>query len=181
MLYVDRPQGRRLLPVPQPPIEAQLDRLLRAAHLRRRREIGDALIEAFVAGADDDDDDDAGGRSHGVDELHIVHTQFMSMMTQSAVARRIAPMEVEVRRGDGGTEAVPPYEFEPDAEALLDALLPQVHQHAHLRGAAGRGGDRVGGAPAGDEGGDGQRRRHDQDAHARDEPRPAGSDHPGNQ
>ena len=35
-LYVDRPQGRRLLPVPQPADRGELDRLLRAAVLRGR-------------------------------------------------------------------------------------------------------------------------------------------------
>jgi F-type H+-transporting ATPase subunit gamma len=87
------------------------------------REIGETLIEAFVAGADDVDGG-AGGTDGvlGVDELHVVSTQFRSLMTQTPVARFLSPMQVEEREGDG---PLPAYEFEPDPEELLDALLPK--------------------------------------------------------
>jgi F-type H+-transporting ATPase subunit gamma len=86
------------------------------------REVGGSLIEAFVAGADDVDG--AAGRDGiaGVDELHVVSTQFRSLMTQVPVARFLAPMQVEEREGNG---LLPAYEFEPDPEELLDALLPK--------------------------------------------------------
>jgi F-type H+-transporting ATPase subunit gamma len=80
------------------------------------RSIGETLIEAFVRGAEEDG-------AGGVDELHVVHTEFKSLMTQAPVSRFIAPMEVEERpRAEG---ILPAYEFEPEAEALLDALLPK--------------------------------------------------------
>jgi F-type H+-transporting ATPase subunit gamma len=92
--------------------------------------IADALIAAFVAGADDVDDPDSGGHPGGadevlgVDELHIVHTQFRSLMTQSPVANFLAPMQVEeAEETEHGP--LPAYEFEPDPDALLDALLPK--------------------------------------------------------
>jgi len=90
------------------------------------REIGETLIKAFVAGADDVDT--AGVPAHGpdgilgVDELHVVHTQFRSLMTQIPVANFLAPMVVEEQEATG---PLPSYEFEPEAEELLDALLPK--------------------------------------------------------
>ena len=59
------------------------------------QEIADTLVEAFLAGADDDGDGAGDDGILGVDELHIVFTEFRSMLTQSAEARRIAPMVVE--------------------------------------------------------------------------------------
>ncbi|GAA1813853.1 F0F1 ATP synthase subunit gamma [Planosporangium flavigriseum] len=82
------------------------------------REVGESLIEAFVAGADGENGD--GGR--GVDELHMVSTQFKSLMTQEPVARFLAPMQVEEREQTG---PMPAYEFEPEPDELLDALLPK--------------------------------------------------------
>ena len=86
------------------------------------REIGETLIEAFVAGADDTADGPGPDGILGVDELHIVHTQFQSLMTQTPMARILAPMQVEEREVTG---PLPAYEFEPEAEELLDALLPK--------------------------------------------------------
>jgi F-type H+-transporting ATPase subunit gamma len=94
------------------------------------REIGVKLIEAFVAGADDEDDREGGagldGRL-GVDELHIVHTAFRSLMTQSPSANQLAPMEVvETEVYEAHPSGVlPAYEFEPEADTLLDELLPK--------------------------------------------------------
>ncbi|MGC7327302.1 F0F1 ATP synthase subunit gamma, partial [Mycobacteroides abscessus subsp. abscessus] len=59
------------------------------------REIADTLVNAFMAGADDEGDDAGADGILGVDELHIVFTEFRSMLSQTAVARRAAPMEVE--------------------------------------------------------------------------------------
>jgi F-type H+-transporting ATPase subunit gamma len=87
--------------------------------------IGRALIDVF-APADDAD------RSGAVDEVHIVYTEFVSLLSQVPTARRLAPMEtdeLEEQDGDGGRSGdsgVPTsYEFEPSPEALLDALLPK--------------------------------------------------------
>ncbi|WBB63014.1 F0F1 ATP synthase subunit gamma [Streptomyces sp. WMMC500] len=71
----------------------------------------------------------------GVDEIHIVYTEFHSMMTQTAVDRRLLPivfektaeesMEVfeEARKKEHGYQAL--YDFEPSADGVLDALLPR--------------------------------------------------------
>ena len=63
-----------------------------------------------------------------MDELHIVFTEFVSMMTQTAVDRAAAA--AEPRRGRAGDrqakdEILPLYDFEPSAEDVLDALLPR--------------------------------------------------------
>jgi F-type H+-transporting ATPase subunit gamma len=85
--------------------------------------IGDALLEAFIAGADDAEAHYGPDDIQGVDELHIVSTQFKSLMTQSAEAHFLAPMQVEEREVE--SELRPAYEFEPDADELLNALLPK--------------------------------------------------------
>ena len=87
------------------------------------RKIGESLLEAFVAGADDTDENYGPDGIQGVDELHIVSTQFKSLMTQQAEARFLAPMQVEETEREPGLR--PAYEFEPEAEELLDALLPK--------------------------------------------------------
>jgi F-type H+-transporting ATPase subunit gamma len=88
------------------------------------REVGVALIGAFVAGADDSIEGPGADGVLGVDELHIVSTHFQSLMSQSPNARILAPMEVEEREA-AEHGLLPAYEFEPDPDALLDALLPK--------------------------------------------------------
>jgi F-type H+-transporting ATPase subunit gamma len=82
------------------------------------REIGNALIEAFV-----DDSDE------GVDEVHIVYTRFRSMLVQEPHSVRMLPLEVvEGEEKPDPDEVLPLYEFEPEADAVLDALLPKYVQ-----------------------------------------------------
>jgi len=90
------------------------------------REIADTLVTAFMSGADDEGDEPGEDGILGVDELHIVFTEFKSMLSQSAEARRIAPMVVEYV-GDDEPEDGPRtlFSFEPDPETLFDALLPR--------------------------------------------------------
>ncbi|MEU8715825.1 MULTISPECIES: F0F1 ATP synthase subunit gamma [unclassified Streptomyces] len=64
----------------------------------------------------------------GVDELHIVYTEFVSMMTQTALGDRLLPLSLEEVAEEGaakGDEILPLYDFEPSAEDVLDALLPR--------------------------------------------------------
>jgi F-type H+-transporting ATPase subunit gamma len=77
-------------------------------------EITAALLEAFERPT----------AEGGVDELHLVHTTFISMLSQRPSARRMLPLEVEEVEGEPATGAVPLYEFEPSPQAVLDALLP---------------------------------------------------------
>ena len=106
------------------------------------QKVGSELIDVFTAGEDDDYEGGAGGSAGpdgilGVDELHIVYTEFRSLLSQVPVAKRMAPLEVEEveefdyeredrEHGTAGDSGVPTsYEFEPSAEGLLDALLPK--------------------------------------------------------
>ena len=79
------------------------------------KEISDSLIDAFLKDAQTD--------PTGVDELHIVFTQFKSMLTQIPDARRMLPLEVVETEVSSGL--LPAYEFEPNAGQVLDALLPR--------------------------------------------------------
>src|SRR5688572_8445991 len=95
-------------------------------------EIGQALIDAFVADTDGADGDDDAVR--GVDEVHVVYTRFRSMMVQEPTAVRLLPLEVveasESQQSDSPStdEVLPLYEFEPSAEVVLDSLLPRYVQ-----------------------------------------------------
>ena len=101
------------------------------------QEVGRTLIDAFTAGADDDEAGGAGADGVlGVDELHIVYTEFRSLLSQVPVAKRMAPLEVEEveefrderdeqAQAERTSDVPTSYEFEPSAEALLDALLPK--------------------------------------------------------
>ncbi|WP_030596954.1 F0F1 ATP synthase subunit gamma [Streptomyces fulvoviolaceus] len=63
----------------------------------------------------------------GVDELHIVFTEFVSMMTQTALDDRLLPLSLEdvAKEAAPQGEILPLYDFEPSAEDVLDALLPR--------------------------------------------------------
>jgi len=75
-----------------------------------------------MEGAGDDDDPQADD-VQGVDELHIVYSEFKSMMSQTAVDHRMAPLVVEYVEEDTGPRTL--YSFEPDATTLFEALLPR--------------------------------------------------------
>ncbi|MCF3143135.1 F0F1 ATP synthase subunit gamma [Streptomyces platensis] len=65
----------------------------------------------------------------GVDELHIVFTEFLSMMTQTALDDRLLPLSLgKAAESDESAQAgeiLPLFDFEPSAEDVLDALLPR--------------------------------------------------------
>jgi F-type H+-transporting ATPase subunit gamma len=84
-------------------------------HYVNAAEAGDEVVQAFLAGVE--------GEADGVDEIHVVYTEFNSMLSQTPAAKRIAPMEVEYDSRPTGPVAI--YDFEPDAETLLGALLPK--------------------------------------------------------
>jgi len=80
------------------------------------KEVADTVIEKFTQ-------DSTEG---GVDEIHIVYNRFVSLVTQQPEVVRILPLEVvegveEVEE----TEVFPLYEFEPEPDDVLDALLPR--------------------------------------------------------
>ncbi|KQV24745.1 MULTISPECIES: F0F1 ATP synthase subunit gamma [unclassified Microcella] len=79
------------------------------------KDIADTLVEAFIAG----------GESEGVDEIHIVYNRFVSLVTQTPEIVRVLPLEVvDGVEEPGSTDVLPLYEFEPEVDDVLDALLP---------------------------------------------------------
>jgi F-type H+-transporting ATPase subunit gamma len=69
------------------------------------------VLEAFGAGE--------------VDEIQLVCTEFVSMLTQRPVVRRLLPLEIEETTEESPQGPLPQYEFEPSPGEVLDALLPQ--------------------------------------------------------
>lgn len=84
------------------------------------QQVGRTLIDAFLQPTDEG----------GVDEIHIVYTEFLSMLSQRPDVRRILPLEVEEVEETEESSAVgsPLYEFEPSADKVLEALLPRYVQ-----------------------------------------------------
>jgi F-type H+-transporting ATPase subunit gamma len=80
------------------------------------REIGTTLVEAFVKDYEDG----------GIDEIHIVFTRFISMVTQQPEIIRLLPLQVmEGDEPPAEDDVLPLYAFEPNAAEVLDALLPK--------------------------------------------------------
>ena len=97
------------------PVAQKWDGFSDAPTYANAREIADALIGAFLQPTDEG----------GVDEIHIVYTRFVSMLTQRAEVIRLLPLEVvEGTDAPEDEDILPLYEFEPDAETVLDELLP---------------------------------------------------------
>ena len=91
------------------------------------REIGDALIQAFLAASDDSIELE--GTAKPCDEVHVVYTRFRSMLIQEPTAVRLLPLEVvEGTEPPADDEVLPLYEFEPSPAEVLDSLLPRYVQ-----------------------------------------------------
>ena len=86
-----------------------------APRYRNAQEISDALLGAFNAGPE----------QGGVDQIHLVATAFVSMLTQRPSVRRLLPLEIEETEEEGPSGPLPAYEFEPGPAEVLDALMPQ--------------------------------------------------------
>lgn len=79
-------------------------------------EIADALAGAFMAPVEEG----------GVAEVYTISTRFVSMVRQVVEKRRMLPIEV-VQADEGEPSeatALPLYEFEPNADEVLNGLLP---------------------------------------------------------
>jgi F-type H+-transporting ATPase subunit gamma len=83
-----------------------------APRYRHAQEITAALLEALSA-------------EDGVDEIHLVCTDFVSMLTQRPAVRRLLPLQIVETEEEHPAGPLPQYEFEPGPEEVLDALMPQ--------------------------------------------------------
>jgi len=80
------------------------------------REIAERVVADFTKEYDEG----------GVDEFHVVFTRFVNMVTQEPEVIRMLPLEVvEGEEAPSEEDVLPLYEFEPNAEEVLDALLPK--------------------------------------------------------
>lgn len=79
----------------------------------KAQEVSAALIETFLADSN----------AAGVDELHIIYTKFKSMILQEPVADVLLPLATT--GAAEGEASVSAYEFESNAESVLNALLPR--------------------------------------------------------
>lgn len=79
------------------------------------REIGERVVREFIAGSE----------NGGVDEVHLVYTRFVNMVTQEVQVTRLLPLEVVEDEAPHDDSVYPLYEFEPGAADVLDALLPR--------------------------------------------------------
>ncbi|WP_104179000.1 F0F1 ATP synthase subunit gamma [Arthrobacter sp. B0490] len=86
-----------------------------APEFETAREVGEALLETFLKDHEDG----------GVDEIHIVYTKFRSMVVQEPAVLRLLPLEVVDEQVPQDGELLPLYEYEPEPEQVLDALLPR--------------------------------------------------------
>jgi F-type H+-transporting ATPase subunit gamma len=84
-----------------------------APRYRHAQQITTVLLEAFNA------------EEGGLDEIHLVCTDFVSMLTQRPAVRRLLPLEIEETEEEHPSGPLPQYEFEPGPEEVLDALMPQ--------------------------------------------------------
>jgi F-type H+-transporting ATPase subunit gamma len=93
-------------------------------------EIATALLDAYAKPAEEG----------GVDEIHVIYSEFVSMLTQRAIVRRILPLEIERTDQPPPSGPMPIYEFEPSPEDVLNSLLPWYVEsrlfHALLESAA---------------------------------------------
>jgi F-type H+-transporting ATPase subunit gamma len=88
------------------------------------RDATDTVVSALNATSEGESN---GGE--GIDELYVVYTRFESMVTQSPVAALVSPVRLAQAASDApSTESegpAPAYEFEPEGEELLAAMLPR--------------------------------------------------------
>ena len=87
-----------------------------APQYENARDIGDRLVGDFLKEYEDG----------GIDEIHIVFTRFVSMVSQEPEIIRLLPLEVvEGDEKPAADDVLPLYDFEPNAADVLDALLPK--------------------------------------------------------
>ncbi|MFC3299707.1 F0F1 ATP synthase subunit gamma [Arthrobacter agilis] len=86
-----------------------------APEFETAREVGEALLATFLKDYEEG----------GVDEIHVVYTKFRSMVVQEPSVMRLLPLEVVDEEVTQPGDLLPLYEYEPEPEQVLDALLPR--------------------------------------------------------
>jgi F-type H+-transporting ATPase subunit gamma len=83
----------------------------------------EALVSALTASIEGRDEP-------GIDELYVIYTQFKNSVTQIATAIQVSPVQLDdvakaEPKDDNADGPKPLYEFEPEADKLIGALLPR--------------------------------------------------------
>jgi F-type H+-transporting ATPase subunit gamma len=111
-------KGRDLLHRIGKPIMAEFTQLPDPARFIDVSAIGRVLVEEFLNG--------------GADEVHLVYTDFVNMLTQIPRSKKILPLEwkregVRVQEHDPVVSSgpAPAYIYEPGPEALLNEIVPR--------------------------------------------------------
>jgi F-type H+-transporting ATPase subunit gamma len=94
------------------------------------REATETVVSALLATSEGEFDGHA-----GIDELYVVYTRFESMVTQTPIAAQVAPVRlsdaeqavIDERDSEQASSdsPAPAYEFEPEPDELMTALLPR--------------------------------------------------------
>ena len=77
-------------------------------------EVAEALLEVFSRPA----------AEGGAQEIHLVYNRLVSMVSQVPQVHRLLPLQIVEGVAEASDGPSPLYEFEPDADAVLDRLLP---------------------------------------------------------
>ena len=77
-------------------------------------EVAEALLEVFSRPA----------AEGGAQEIHLVYNRLISMVSQVPQVHRLLPLQIVEGVAEASDGPAPLYEFEPDADAVLDRLLP---------------------------------------------------------
>ncbi len=108
-------KGRDLLLRRRAPVMAEFSNLPAAPSFADVSAIGRLAVDEFLKGS--------------VDEVYLVYTDFVNMVKQETVIKKLLPLEidgserVEVYERKSGSSA--PYIYEPDMRALLDEIVPR--------------------------------------------------------
>ncbi|HEX8094553.1 F0F1 ATP synthase subunit gamma [Jatrophihabitans sp.] len=95
------------------------------------RDATETVVSALLATSEGESDGHA-----GIDELYVVYTRFESMVTQTPTASQVAPVrlsdaeqaaqdERDAQSSQSSDSPAPSYDFEPEPDELLTALLPR--------------------------------------------------------
>ncbi len=103
-------------------IEAEFSQLPAEPSFADVSAIGRLLIDAFLEGK--------------VDQVHLVYTDFVTLLTQRPTLKQLLPFEIEPEvAADGATPAVaqahgpePAYIYEPGASELIGRIVPRLAQ-----------------------------------------------------
>jgi F-type H+-transporting ATPase subunit gamma len=92
----------------------------------------DAVVAALAATSENTNEAEGADGALGIDELYVVYTKFVNSVTQTPVAAQVSPVngaaeDAEPSASDAVVDgqAQASYEFEPEPEELIAALLPR--------------------------------------------------------